>query len=123
MRMIVAAAGMTLLLTGAALAQTQDQCGQVRAAVAQYGYKAARAHAVATLSPNEVRVGDACLKHKSVARKRKGHPHAARLMVARLARGQTHASARVRRLDGHSARSAGDVARHHHYSALIAGSS
>ena len=36
---MVAAVGLTLLLAGAALAQTEGQCNQVRAAVAQYGYR------------------------------------------------------------------------------------
>lgn len=71
-RIMVAAVGLTLLLADAALAQTEDQCNQVRAAVAQYGYKAAKAHADATLSHDEVRAASACLKRKPVARKR--HP-------------------------------------------------
>ena len=59
---LLSAVGLTLLLAGAASAQTADQCDQVRAAVAQYGYKAAKAHADATLSPDEVRAAGACLK-------------------------------------------------------------
>jgi hypothetical protein len=35
--------------------------------VAQYGYKAAKAHADATLSPDEVRAAGACLKGGPVA--------------------------------------------------------
>jgi hypothetical protein len=69
---MVAAMGLTLLLADAALAQTEDQCNQVRAAVAQYGYKAAKAHADATMSHDEVRAASACLKRKLVATKR--HP-------------------------------------------------
>jgi hypothetical protein len=67
---LVAAVGLTLLSVDAATAQNADQCGQVRAAVAQYGYKAAKAHADATLSPEEVRAASACLKRKSEATKR-----------------------------------------------------
>ena len=67
---MVAAMGLTLLLADAALAQTEDQCNQVRAAVAQYGYKAAKAHADATISHDEVRAASACLKRKPVASKR-----------------------------------------------------
>jgi hypothetical protein len=48
---LVAAAGLILLTANAALAQSEGQCQQVRAAVAQYGYKAAKAHAQATMSP------------------------------------------------------------------------
>jgi len=67
---LVAAVGLTLLSVDAATAQNADQCGQVRAAVAQYGYKAAKAHADATLSPEEVRAASTCLKRKSEATKR-----------------------------------------------------
>ena len=38
-RIMVVAVGLTLLLADAALAQTEDQCNQVRAAVVQYGYR------------------------------------------------------------------------------------
>ena len=69
---LVAALGLTPLLADAASAQTADQCDQVRAAVAQYGYKAAKAHADATMSPDEVRAASACLQRKSGATKR--HP-------------------------------------------------
>ena len=45
------------------LAQTPDaaQCQQVRQAVAQYGYAAARRHALANYGPDAVRAGDQCL--------------------------------------------------------------
>jgi hypothetical protein len=68
-RIMVAAVGLTFLLGDAALAQTEDQCNQVRAAVVQYGYKAAKAHADATLNHDEVRAASACLKRKPVATK------------------------------------------------------
>ena len=68
--MMVVATGLTLPLAGAALAQTEDQCDQVRAAVAQYGYKAAKAHADATLSHEEVQAASACLKHNPVTKRR-----------------------------------------------------
>jgi hypothetical protein len=67
---MAAAMGLTLLLADGALAQTEDQCNQVRAAVAQYGYKAAKAHADATMSHDAVRAASACLKRKPVASKR-----------------------------------------------------
>jgi hypothetical protein len=69
-RIMMAAVGRTLLLADAALAQTEEQCNQVRAAAVQYGYKAAKAHADATLSHDEVRAASACLKCKPVARER-----------------------------------------------------
>ncbi len=69
-RIMVAAVGLTLLLAGAAWAQTEGQCDQVRAAVAQYGYKAAKAHADATLSHEAVRAASACLKRNVVTTKR-----------------------------------------------------
>jgi len=77
----VAAVGLTLLLADAALAQTEDQCNQVRAAVAQYGYKVAKAHADATLSHDEVRAASDCLKRKPVTTKR--HPVVRERHIAR----------------------------------------
>jgi hypothetical protein len=68
--MILAAIGATLLLAEAASAQTEDQCIQVRAAVAHYGYKAAKAHADATMSHEAVQAASACLKSKKSPRKR-----------------------------------------------------
>jgi hypothetical protein len=61
-----------LLVTGAILqmadysyAQGRDldpmQCQQLRQAVAQYGYAAARRHAMATYGPEAVKAGDKCL--------------------------------------------------------------
>jgi hypothetical protein len=49
------------LLVTPAYAQTEAQCDQVRQAVAQYGYRAARAHAERTLTPEQVRAGETCL--------------------------------------------------------------
>ena len=48
-----------------AQAQSPVQCQQVRQAVAQYGYAAARRHALATYGPEAVRSGDQCFsKHR-----------------------------------------------------------
>ncbi len=80
-RIMVAAVGLTLLLADAALAQTEDQCNEVRAAVVQYGYKAAKADADAALRHDEVRAASACLKRKPVATKR--HPVARECHIAR----------------------------------------
>jgi hypothetical protein len=52
------------LLSTPAYAQSDAQCEQVRQAVAQYGYRAARAHAEQTMPPEQVRAGEACL-HRS----------------------------------------------------------
>ena len=65
---LVAATGLILLSASAALAQSEGQCQQVRAAVAQYGYKAAKAHAQATMSPAAVRAADSCVRGHSGAR-------------------------------------------------------
>ena len=51
------------LLISPAYAQSEAQCDQVRQAVAQYGYRAARAHAEQTMPPEQVRAGEACLHH------------------------------------------------------------
>ena len=68
-RIVVVAVGLTLLSADAASAQTEYQCDQVRAAVAQYGYKAAKAHADATLGHEEVQAASACLTRKPAATK------------------------------------------------------
>jgi hypothetical protein len=62
-----------LLITGALLLASDHsfaqapgpaQCQQVRDAVSQYGYAAARHHALVTYGPDAVRAGDRCLgKH------------------------------------------------------------
>ena len=57
---VVAAIGMTLLVTSPALAQSY--CDQVRQAVATYGYAAARRHALTHYGIDAVRYGDHCLK-------------------------------------------------------------
>jgi hypothetical protein len=50
------------LLASSALAQEPDpmQCQQIRQAVAQYGFTAARQHALQTYGPEAVRMGDKC---------------------------------------------------------------
>ena len=50
---------------------TPDQCRQIKEAVAQYGYAAARRHALENYGPEAVRVGDKCLTNQPRARGRK----------------------------------------------------
>jgi hypothetical protein len=54
--------GALLLMPGYAFAQapSADQCQQIKQAVAQYGYAAARRHAMETYGPDAVKVGDQC---------------------------------------------------------------
>lgn len=69
-----------LLMTGYAFAQYDQepdpmQCQQIRQAAAQYGFAAARQHALATYGPEAVKMGDKCFA-KSSARGtslRRGH--------------------------------------------------
>lgn len=61
MRRILVAAGIALLSTSYAWAQSEADCEQIRQAVTQYGYKAARAHAMAHYGADAVRHGDKCL--------------------------------------------------------------
>lgn len=54
-------------LPGQSFAQTSPeptsmQCQLIRLAVAQYGYAAARRHALETYGPEAVKVGDKCFK-------------------------------------------------------------
>jgi hypothetical protein len=56
--------GVILLLTDYSLAQSAPdptQCEQIRQAVAQYGYSAARRHAMANYGQEAVRAGEKCL--------------------------------------------------------------
>jgi hypothetical protein len=61
MRRILVAAGLALLTTSSAWAQSGANCDQIRQAVAQYGYAAARAHAMRTYGADAVRNGDKCI--------------------------------------------------------------
>jgi hypothetical protein len=60
----LAAIAVVLLLTSSSLAQSY--CEQVRQAVATYGYTAAKRHAMAHYTKEEVRVADRCLTRRSV---------------------------------------------------------
>jgi hypothetical protein len=62
MTRILVAVGIALLSTSYAWAQSEANCDQIRQAVAQYGYKAARAHAMANYGADAVRNGDKCLR-------------------------------------------------------------
>jgi hypothetical protein len=63
--------GVILLLPGYAFAQapSADQCQQIKQAVAQYGYAAARRHAMETYGADAVKVGDQCFagRHKTAS--------------------------------------------------------
>jgi hypothetical protein len=62
---------MALLSAAPALAQSQDQCQQVRQAVAQYGYRQAKAHAVAQgYSAQQIASAESCLRVSQVRRRR-----------------------------------------------------
>jgi hypothetical protein len=57
--------GLILLMTESAFAQYGQQpdpmqCQQIRQAAAQYGFAAARQHALATYGPESVKAGDKC---------------------------------------------------------------
>jgi hypothetical protein len=64
-----------LLMADYAFAQDPAQCEQVRAAAAQYGYAAARRHAMATYGPEAVRTGDLCFAKHHVTRRRHATKH------------------------------------------------
>jgi hypothetical protein len=69
-----------LLLTGAVVLVADDsfaqaspdptsmQCQMIRLAVAQYGYAAAKRHALETYGPEAVKVGDKCFTEQERAR-------------------------------------------------------
>jgi hypothetical protein len=60
-RMLVAV-GVALLLTSSSSAQSY--CDQVKQAIATYGYAAAKRHALAHYSKQEVEAADRCVKGK-----------------------------------------------------------
>jgi hypothetical protein len=62
MRRIIVAVGFALLTTSPSWAQSAANCDQIRQAVAQYGYAAARAHAMRTYGAGAVREGDKCVR-------------------------------------------------------------
>jgi hypothetical protein len=62
MTRILFAAGIALLFADYAWAQSAANCDQIRQAVAQYGYAAARRHAMANYGAQAVRNGDQCLR-------------------------------------------------------------
>jgi uncharacterized protein with von Willebrand factor type A (vWA) domain len=65
---MAAVMGLAVVSANSASAQSQEQCEQVRGAVAQYGYKAAKAYAQANMSPEAVRAAERCIRGYSVAR-------------------------------------------------------
>ena len=48
---------------------TATQCQLIRLAAAQFGYAAARQHALATYGPEAVKVGDKCFTEQEKARR------------------------------------------------------
>jgi hypothetical protein len=61
MKRILVAVGVVLLTTSYSWPQSAANCDQIRQAVAQYGYPAARAHAMRNYGAEAVRNGDKCL--------------------------------------------------------------
>jgi opacity protein-like surface antigen len=73
----VLVAGVILLMADYSFAQSDPnpmQCQQIRQAVAQYGFAAARQHALATYGPEAVKTGDKCF----ATQRGRGRVHAAR---------------------------------------------
>jgi len=68
MTRILVAVGVALLLTNSSSAQSY--CDQVKQAIASYGYAAAKRHALAHYSKEEVKAADRCVtgRHRSVRR-------------------------------------------------------
>jgi hypothetical protein len=73
----VLVAGVILLMADYSFAQSDAyamQCQQIRQAVAQYGFAAARRHALVTYGPEAVKTGDKCF----ATQRKRGRVHAAR---------------------------------------------
>jgi hypothetical protein len=73
MRRLLLLIGAIFLVADCTFAQAQDldpgQCEQIRQAVAQYGYAAARKHAMTNYGPEAVRRGDKCLTKRRTTRR------------------------------------------------------
>jgi hypothetical protein len=67
-RIVPIAVGLAFLLTNYAWAQSN--CGQIRAAVAKYGYASARRHAMIHYGAAAVKEGDKCLRKRGRSTKR-----------------------------------------------------
>jgi hypothetical protein len=67
-RIVLIALGAVLLLTKPSAAQSY--CAQVIQAVQTYGYQAAKRHAMAHYSPQQVAVGERCLHRHTPTRPR-----------------------------------------------------
>ena len=70
LRVLITAA--ILLMVGRSFAQsspdpTPEQCRLIKQAVAQYGYAAARRHALETYGPEALRTGDKCFASEARA--------------------------------------------------------
>ena len=78
MRRFLSVTGVILLLTDYSLAQSVPdpaQCEQIRQAVAQYGYVAARRHAMGNYGREAVDAGEKCLTKRDRMRDKRGeHP-------------------------------------------------
>ena len=68
MTRILVAVGIALLLTDYAAAQSAANCDQIRQAVAQYGYAAAKQYALANYGAEGVRFGEQCFTHRRLGR-------------------------------------------------------
>jgi hypothetical protein len=78
---ITLVASLILLMADCAFAQYGQepdpmQCQQIRQAAAQYGFAAARQHALATYGPEAVKMGDKCFAKKSTRGTGFHHRHA-----------------------------------------------
>lgn len=74
-------ASLILLMTDCAFAQYGQepdpmQCQQIRQAAAQYGFAAARQHALETYGPEAVKMGDKCFAKKPTRGTSLRHGHA-----------------------------------------------
>jgi hypothetical protein len=71
MQKLLAIAGLILLMTDYSLAQSAPdpaQCEQVKQAVARYGYREARRHAMTNYGPQAVMAAEKCLTKRDRSR-------------------------------------------------------
>jgi hypothetical protein len=74
-RILVAAIGVALLLTGRAWAQSEANCEEIRQAIATYGYEEARKHALIHYGQEAVEAGEKkCLIREAAKEVAPKHP-------------------------------------------------
>src|ERR1700757_3849443 len=77
-RILIAAVGVALVLTGRAWAQSEANCDEIRQAVATYGYEEARRHALIHYGAEAVEAGEKKCRIRETSAKEVAPKHPAK---------------------------------------------